>query len=192
MIKKNNSLICDEMSLKIVSSAEKIAQTIGAEQVTVRSILKDLDITNRVFYNRFHNIEEVLNIVYQKTILKIRESLAAKYDPDKDFFSQVVDIVVKTLLLSYEVKMNFSRYVFENDSVSCENYEWWKNEIIKLIEYGKKNGYLKEIDSNVMSYAVWCFIRGYNADAIGRQLPKDEAVENFKYCFGILLDGMKK
>ena len=55
MIKKNNSLICDEMSLKLVSSAEKIAQSVGAEQVTVRSILKDIDITNRVFYNRFKN-----------------------------------------------------------------------------------------------------------------------------------------
>ena len=42
-----------------------------------------------------------------------------------------------------------------------------------------------------MSYAIWCYIRGYNADAVGRKLPLDIAVKNFKYAFGILLDGMK-
>ena len=42
-----------------------------------------------------------------------------------------------------------------------------------------------------MSYAIWCFCRGYNADAVGRHLPMDLAVQNFRYSFSILLDGMR-
>jgi len=94
-------------------------------------------------------------------------------------------------VMSYETKMKFNQYVFENDSVSQSNYEWWIGEIKKLIEYAKRNKLIKEVDSDVMSYAIWCFCRGYNADAVGRGLPKDEAIKNFRYSFGILLDGMR-
>ncbi|MBE6714628.1 MAG: TetR/AcrR family transcriptional regulator [Ruminococcaceae bacterium] len=191
MEEKNTSLIKDEMSERIIAAAEELVLTVGAEKITVRRILQKLSITNRVFYNRFHNINDVLNTVYENTVLKIRESITAKFDPKGDFFSQVIDIVAGTLIMSYEVKMNFNTYVFENDSVSQDNYQWWKEQIINLIEFGKKQGHLKNIDSEAMAYAVWCFIRGYNADALGRKLPRDEAVRNFKYSFGILLDGMR-
>ena len=113
------------------------------------------------------------------------------FNPDGDFFEQIIDIVANTLILSYKTKMNFNAYIFENDSVSNINYEWWKSEIKRVIELGKSKGLLRDVDSEIMSYSIWCFIRGYNADAIGRKLPKDEAVKNFKYSFGILLDGMK-
>ena len=188
---KEQMLISDEMSLRIVETAEKIAISSGAEKVTVRKILQALEITNRVFYNRFHNIEEVLKIVYENMVLKIRESITAKFSPDGDFFEQVIEIVANTLVMSYDIKMNFNYYIFENDSVSRGNYEWWKAEIKRLIEFGKARGYIKDVNTEAMSYAIWCFIRGYNADALGRKLPKEEAVENFKYCFGVLLDGMK-
>ena len=64
--------------------------------------------------------------------------------------------------------------------------------IKKLIDYAKSHGLIKDVDSDVMSYAIWCFCRGYNADSVGRGLPKEEAVKNFKYSFGFLLDGLKK
>ena len=95
-------LISDEMSRRIIAAAEQIARTSGAESVTVRSILRALGISNRVFYNRFHNAAEVLDIVYANTVLKIRESLVAKFDPEQDFFQQVLDIVENTLVMSYE------------------------------------------------------------------------------------------
>lgn len=191
MEKKNPQMIRDEMSCAIVRAAEQIAMEAGAEKVTVRKILQTLHITNRVFYNRFRNVEEVLNIVYENMVLKIRQSITSGFDPEQDFFTQVIHIVANTLLMSYEFKMNFSHYIFESDSVSHRNYEWWKAEIKKLIEHGKAHGHLKDVDTEIMSYAIWCFIRGYNADAVGRKLPKEEAISNFKYCFGVLLDGMK-
>ena len=192
MKEKEQVLIQDEMSDRIIDTARQIAITQGTENINVRRILQTLGITNRVFYNRFRNIDEVLKIVYLDTVLKMRESIAENFDPEGDFFQQVTDIVAKTLVMSYDVKMNLNYYVFENDSISCQNYEWWKSEIARLIEFGKAKGVLKDVETEKMSYAVWCFIRGYNADALGRKLPKEQAVEDFKYSFGILLDGMKK
>lgn len=189
--KKNQELIFDDMSKQIINTTEKIALQSGADKATVRMVLQALGITNRVFYNRFHNIDEVLNIIYEKMILRIRESINSKFNPEGDFFTQVIDIVANTLVMSYDIKMNFNHYIFKSDSVSHRNYEWWKSEIKKLIEFGKNSGYLKNIDTEIMSYAIWCFIRGYNADALGRKLPMETAVSNFKYSFGILLDGMK-
>lgn len=191
MIDAKKTLITDSMSELIIETAEKIAVTSGAHAITVRKILQSLSITNRVFYNRFHNIGEVLQIVYRKTIMKIRESILSDYDGTQDFFEYVIDVVEKSLVESYEKKMQLSQYVFETDSESQANYDWWISEIKKLIDYAKERGFIKNIDSDTMSYAIWCFCRGYNADAVGRQLPKEEAIKRFRYSFSILLDGMK-
>ncbi len=187
---EKNGLISDEMSQKIIDTAAVMLTEQGAADITVRKILQKMNITNRVFYNRFHNIDEVLEIVYGNTILKIRECLR-KFDPQKDFFEQAADIVADTLIMSYENKMRFADYVFRSDSISEENFAWWKSEIKKLLVYAKDNGLIRDVDSDILSYSIWCFCRGYNADAVGRKLPKDEAVANFKYSFGIFLDGLR-
>ena len=51
-----DKLITDEMSFKIIETTENLVTTNGARNINVRQILKELEITNRVFYNRFHNI----------------------------------------------------------------------------------------------------------------------------------------
>lgn len=184
-------LIHDGMTQSIVDTAERLAMTDGAHTVTVRKIIQALGVSGRVFYNRFHNVEEVLDVVYRNTVLKIRESISARFDPEGDFFSQVVDIVADTLILSYEAKRRFNQYVFEYDSVSQENYEWWIAEIKKLIEFAKARGLIRDLDADVMSYSIWCYCRGYNADAVGRGIPQKEAVQNFRYGFSVFLEGMK-
>lgn len=191
MTSGNNELIVDAMSDEIIATAERLAATVGAEKVTVRKILQELEITNRVFYNRFHNIDEVLNIVYHNTVVKIRASIVARFDPQGDFVGQIVDIVADTLRLSYQNKKYLNQYVFENDSVSKENFEWWREQIVNLIRFGQSHGKIRDLNADVMAYAIWCFIRGYNADALGRGLPMEKAVEDFRYSFRILLDGMK-
>ena len=55
-----SEMIRDEMSERIIEVAHVIVQNGGVSALTVREILKRLNITNRVFYNRFHNIGEVL------------------------------------------------------------------------------------------------------------------------------------
>ena len=185
-------MISDEMSEKIIETTKNMVISDGANAITVRKILWALGITNRVFYNRFHNINEVLEIVYKSTVLKVRQSITSGIDSGKDFFEHVMDIVVNTLIMSYETKMQFNHYVFENDSLTQSNYEWWMVEIKKLIDYAKEHDYIKDVNSDMLSYSIWCFCRGYNADAVARKLPKDEAVKNFKYGFGFLLAGLKK
>lgn len=192
MTDKETRLIVDEMSDKIIETAEKLVTLSGAGSLTVRRILQELKITNRVFYNRFHNVDEVLDVVYNKTAMEIRKSITEELDNGKDFFEHVMDVVVKSLLMSYDTKMQFNQYVFENDSLSESNYEWWTSQIKKLIDYAMEHDYIKQVDSEVLSYSLWCFCRGYNADAVGRKIPKEEAVAKFKYSFGFILEGLKK
>ena len=191
MPKEKQELIQDEMSERIVDAAESIVTGYGVHNLNVRRILQTLGITNRVFYNRFHNVEEVLEKVYKNVIMKIRKVIVTEYDENEDFFEHVLNVVERSLVLSYDTKMQFNQYVFENDSQSQNNYTWWHTEIKKLIDYAKEHKYIRDVDSDIMSYAIWCFCRGYNADAVGRRLPMDIAVKNFRYSFGILLDGMR-
>lgn len=189
---ENAQLIRDEMSEKIVDEAADIALREGAGEVTVRKIIRALGVTNRVFYNRFHNVEEVLGIVYQDMAVKMRRSIMERFDPEGDFFGQITDIAAGTLKLSYQLKLGMNQYVFIQDSVSSENFLWWQEHIREYIDLGKEKGLLRpDLDCGVMSYAIWCFIRGYNTDALAREIPEEEAVRGFRYSFGVLLDGMR-
>lgn len=189
---ENTKLIQDEMSEKIVEKAEEMAKNEGTDTITVRKILNSLGITNRVFYNRFHNIGEVLELVYEKTVLKLRKSITKRADEKKDFFAQIDDLVSEVILASYDTKSQISSFVFENDSNDEENRTWWVSEIKKLIDHAIEMNYIKKVDSDVLSYSIWCFCRGYNADVVSRKIPKEEAVSNFRYSFKFLLDGLKK
>lgn len=192
MANGRHELIQDELSEKIVDATAQLVAAEGAHKINVRKVLKYLDITNRVFYNRFHNIEEVLDIVSENSILEVRNSLRFHFDEKKDFFEQIMTEVEKTLIVSYETRMNFAHYVFENDSVTSSNYEWWTKEIEKIINYAISKGYIKNVDPEMTSYAIWCFIRGFNADAIGRKLPLEEALKRYRYGFNFILKGLKK
>lgn len=191
MTSTDDKLICDEVSEQIIDAAESLTLSVGAHNINVRKILKHLGITNRVFYNRFHNIEEVLNIISERSILKVRKSLNFHFDDNKDFFEQIMDEVEKTLIISYETRKNFVHYVFENDSVTDSNYKWWIKEIKKILNYAIDKGYIKKVDTDMTSYAIWCFVRGFNTDAIGRNLTLEEALERYRYGFKFILDGLK-
>lgn len=191
MANTNQDLIYDEMSEKIIDAVSHIATTEGVHNVNVRKVLKYLEISNRVFYNRFHNIEEVLDMISENSILEVRNSLSFHFDETKDFFEQIMDEVEKTLIVSYETRMNFAHYVFENDSVSDSNYEWWTNEINKILKYAIDKGYIINVDTQMTSYAIWCFIRGFNTDAIGRKLSLEEALVRYRYGFKFILNGLK-
>lgn len=192
MAVSQNGLIVDEMSDRIIAVAERMAMTNGAQTVNVRKILLELGITNRVFYNRFRNIEEVLDIVYQKVSEQIRTNVTWESDSQEEFFERVTDMVANTLIRSYDLKKQFNHYMFENDSRSQSNYEWWMSNIKQMLIYAKEKGYVRaDADVDMLNYSLWCFWRGFNADAVGRGIPKEEAIQNCKYSFGIILDGLR-
>ncbi len=189
---KKDELIVDEMSDTILDAAEKLAISLGAKNVTVSKLLSTLGITNRVFYNRFHNIDDVLETIYARSILKIRTELTADFNTADEFFDYVMKACLHTIVRSYETKMNFNHYIFEHDSLSKSNCDWWTGQIEKIIDIAKAKGFIKNVDSHKVSYSIWCFIRGFNADAVSRGIPKEEALEYYKYTFGFLLEGMRK
>ena len=192
MAVSQNGLIVDEMSERIIEVTERMAMTNGAHTVNVRKILLELGITNRVFYNRFRNVDDVLDVVYQKVSEQIRTNVNWKCDSQEEFFERVTDMVANTLIRSYDLKKQFNQYMFENDSRSQINYEWWMSNIKEMLIYAKEKGYVRaDADVDMLNYSLWCFWRGYNADAVGRGIPKDEAVKNCKYSFGIILDGLR-
>ena len=191
MSNTSNKLIRDDVSEQIIDATEQLAIADGVHNINVRKVLKHLGITNRVFYNRFHNIEEVLGIVSERSVLQVRESLNFHFDDNIDFFEQIMAEVEKTLIVSYETRMNFAHYVFENDSVTDSNYQWWVEEIKKILIYAIDKGYIKKVDPEMTSYAIWCFVRGFNADAIGRKLPLEEALKRYRYGFKFIFDGLK-
>lgn len=185
------SLINDEISYEIIQTAKRLSNDKSIDKITVRDILKKLNLTNRVFYNRFHNIDEVFEILYKESVDKVRESLSIEWDRKTDFGEHIKRVATRTLILTYESRQNMSQFIFEADSVSNTNYEWWMREINELILLGQDIGYIqKNIDSDAVCYSIWCFIRGFNADALARNLPKKEAIRQFEYGFGCLIKGI--
>ena len=191
MPEKEKSLISDSISEEIVRIAEDLATRDGAHTVTVRKILEKLGTTNRVFYNRFRNIDEVLQIVYKNAVMKMHESVVTEFDISKDFFEYVTDVATSVLVKTYEIKLQFSQYMFEHDSLTDFNRDWWTKKIHELLDYGTAHGLIKKVDYDTISYAAWCFCRGFNADALSRKIPIEDAVKYFKAGFGCFLDGLR-
>ena len=191
MAEKDKSLISDEISEEIIRITEDLATSEGAHTVTVRKILEKLGTTNRVFYNRFHNIDEVLQIVYKNAVMKMHDSVVTEFDINKDFFEYVTDVATSVLVKTYEIKMQFSQYMFEHDSLTDFNRDWWTKKIHELLDYGTSHGLIRNVDYDTISYAAWCFCRGFNADALSRKIPIEDAVKYFKAGFGCFLDGLR-
>ena len=150
--KQQQVLIQDEMSETIIEVAEMLATKNGAHTVTVSKILNELEITNRVFYNRFHNINEVLEIIYKKAVYQMHESIKSEFDIEKNFFEYVMEVTVKVLVNTYDIKKQFSHYAFEHDSLTQSNYVWWTTEIKKLVEFGKAENLVRsDVDPDMIN-----------------------------------------
>ena len=181
----------DELTDKIVDVATKIAYEDGVSQINVKRIITELGVSNRVFYNRFKNIQDVLDIVYHRIVEQMRECIKTEYDESCDYYDYLQNIAVAVLKRTYEDKLHFSQYMFAYDSYNESNRNWWIEHIKPLIQYGIDNGLLKDVNTTYISYSVWCFCRGFNADAIGKGLTVEEALESFKLGLSCIIDGLK-
>lgn len=182
--------IRDDISDQIVEIVARIAAEEGAHKVTVKKIITELGVTNRVFYNRFANIDEVLRIVYRNAIVNMRENIKPEFHDRASFEQFCIDTAVDVLMQTYDVKMQFRCYIFEHDSLTEENRVWWYGKIKKYYQYALEQGFAKKVDADALCYAIWCFCRGYYADAVSRQLSREEAVRYFTFGFTCLLNGV--
>ena len=189
---ENSVLIHDEISEKIIDITARLTAESGAHTVTVKKILSELGTTNRVFYNRFRNIDEVLRIVYANAVVNMRQCFKSDYDSRDEFFDYGMDVAVNVFISTYDIKMQFRRYTFEHDSLTENNRAWWSGEMLKVCEYARGKGLIKQdVDLETLSYSIWCFCRGYNTDAVSRGLSKDDALKYFRFAFGYFLEGIK-
>ena len=180
----------DEISAQIIDTVTKMVYEGGASDINVRAVLKKLKITNRVFYNRFKNIDEVLLCVSQNLVHKMRECILRPYNKKENYHKYLLSLATDVLVKTYEIKKDFSDYMFNNDIVNESNKLWWIDHMIPPLEYGIKNGFLKPMNVKKMSYAIWCFCRGFNVDAIKSRLELDEALKTFQTAFTFLIEGM--
>lgn len=190
-MEKEVKLIKDDVSEKIISIAEELVKRDGVTSMNVRKILKELGTTNRVFYNRFHNIDEVLEEVYSRGVFRMHENTSMEFSPDMDFFDYIMELAVSVLISTYDIKMQYAGYMFEHDSITTANFEKWKERICGLVEYAVSNKLIKPVDPDLLSYSVWCFCRGFNMDAVGRKIPKEDAIKYFRFGFGCFIEGLK-
>lgn len=180
----------DKISQEIIDCVGKMVYKEGTTGISVRSVLKELNITNRVFYNRFRNIDEVLLIISQKIVKEMRQSILTPYDEKHNYHQYIISIATNVLIKTYEVKNNFSDYMFISDILNKVNKEWWVEHIVVILNYGVKNGFLKPVNTEDISYAIWCFCRGFNVDAIKGQLELKDALKIFTVAFTAFIDGL--
>lgn len=182
--------IQDAISEEIIQTAADIAKNEGAHNVNVSKIMTHIGATNRVFYNRFRNADEVLRIVYQRAVEQTRENIKPDYTDRESFISFCLDTAEKVLVRTYDIKTQFRRYVFEHDSLTEENRLWWDTHIREQYQIARDCGYVREADIDALCYAIWCFCRGYYTDAASRALPLADAVRYFRFGFRCLLGGV--
>lgn len=181
----------DEVSDKIISAATKMALNNGVGCLSVKAIINELNITNRVFYNRFKNLNEVLECIYQNVVQAMRQCILVEYDGKQDYYEFLIDIAASVLKKTYENKLHFSQYMFEYDSLNAANRNWWMERIKALLQYGIDRGLLKNTDLNLLCYSIWCFCLGFNTSSIGTDLTVDEAVAAFRLGIGTMLEGLR-
>lgn len=182
----------DEISLKIIDIAMEIALEEGIASLTVSKIINRMGVTNRVFYNRFKDILDVITAIYDEVVKQLRSCFDVKYDGKQDLCEYIMNLAVSVLEKTYETKLHFAGYLYNYEAFLEENREWWINQIIPLIDYGKNQGIFKQIDSKHLAYSVWCYCRGFNASSIGDNLSKDDAINAFRLGFKCLIDGARK
>ena len=187
---KRPDKIQDALSERIVQIVARLAAEEGAHKVTAKQVINELGMANRVFYNRFSNIDEVLRIVYRNAVVQMHANIEPEFHDKDSFLKFCTDIAVKVLMQTYDVKMQFRCYVFEHDSLTEDNRLWWADKIKKYYAIAVEQGFARKVDIDALCYAIWCFCRGYYADALSRQLSKEEAVRYFTFGFACLLNGV--
>ncbi len=183
--------LADKTSKRIIKTIKKMVYKEGASSITVSRVIKKLGVSNRIFYNRFQNIEEALLAVSQEIIDEMRVCIIKPYNPKDDFYKYLLGVARSVLIKTYEVKKSFSDYMFNNDIIDESNKIWWVGRIRKLLAYGIKNKYIKPLKEEDFSYGVWCFCRGFNVDAIKSRLELKAALKIFDMTFGALIEGIK-
>lgn len=180
----------DETSKTIIATAAQIARREGMEELTVKRVLTELKVSNRVFYNRFRNIDDVIQVLYEDLVQEIRSSLERVQQPAQSYPDYLLELAVAAVEKIYQNTLHFKQYLFSYQVANDTNRDWWLKNIQQLLRRGMEQGELKVNDPVKMSYGVWCFCLGFHRDAVGDELTEQEAMDAFREAFSCLIQGM--
>ena len=180
----------DETSKTIIATAAQIARREGMEELTVKRVLTELKVSNRVFYNRFRNIDDVIQVLYEDLVQEIRSSLERVQQPAQSYPDYLLELAVAAVEKIYQNTLHFKQYLFSYQVANDTNRDWWLKKIQQLLRSGMEQGELKVNDPVKMSYGVWCFCLGFHRDAVGEELTEQEAMDAFREAFSCLIQGM--
>ncbi len=180
----------DETSKTIIATAAQIARREGMEELTVKRVLTELKVSNRVFYNRFRNIDDVIQVLYEDLVQEIRSSLERVQQPAQSYPDYLLELAVAAVEKIYQNTLHFKQYLFSYQVANDTNRDWWLKKIQQLLRRGMEQGELKVNDPVKMSYGVWCFCLGFHRDAVGDELTEQEAMDAFREAFSCLIQGM--
>lgn len=180
----------DETSKTIIATAAQIARREGMEELTVKRVLTELKVSNRVFYNRFRNIDDVIQVLYEDLVQEIRSSLERVQQPAQSYPDYLLELAVAAVEKIYQNTLHFKQYLFSYQVANDTNRDWWLKKIQQLLCRGMEQGELKVNDPVKMSYGVWCFCLGFHRDAVGDELTEQEAMDAFREAFSCLIQGM--
>ena len=180
----------DETSKTIIATAAQIARREGMEELTVKRVLTELKVSNRVFYNRFRNIDDVIQVLYEDLVQEIRSSLEQVQQPAQSYPDYLLELAVAAVEKIYQNTLHFKQYLFSYQVANDTNRDWWLQKIQQLLRRGMEQGELKVNDPVKMSYGVWCFCLGFHRDAVGDELTEQEAMDAFREAFSCLIQGM--
>ncbi len=189
----NGIKIDDETTAKIIKTATEIVNERGVEKLTVSAIIRELKVSNRVFYNRFCNIHELLEVIYELSVMKMREVLEnSKWDESEDYIDYHIRLLAEVLKMTYTHKKRFSHFMFEHDSMSENNRKWWVDKVKNILDTAISKKLIRnDINTENISYSIWCFCRGFNTDAVNRNIPLEDALKIYSETFSVFLQGLK-
>ena len=136
----------DETSKTIIATAAQIARREGMEELTVKRVLTELKVSNRVFYNRFRNIDDVIQVLYEDLVQEIRSSLERVQQPAQSYPDYLLELAVAAVEKIYQNTLHFKQYLFSYQVANDTNRDWWLKKIQQLLRRGMEQGELKVND----------------------------------------------
>lgn len=184
--------IKDKTAKSILRTAVIIAQREGLEQLSVKRILSEMKISNRVFYNRFRNIDDVIEVMYCEFVGFLREKISLEYFSDTEhYYDTMLDLATDVVKKMYGNDIHFRLRLLSYETSKENNRAWWLNQIQEILRDGIKRGLLKPMDEYAVSCGIWCFCLGFHKEALGSQISEEQAISAFRQSFSCLIDGIK-
>jgi AcrR family transcriptional regulator len=160
---------------EILKAAEKVYETIGLDKATVTDICEEAGISRKTFYQRFKNLDELLDYVLlhisETTIPRISEGVAGKDCWERlwrmldiyDMISEDHPIVRALYSAHFERWVSWKQIAFADrlDQIICRL-------LTETIETGISSGIFREVDAKaiaktIIAVASICFFHHSNS-----------------------------